>query len=272
MKEQKICVYCGKPITSRAETYCSRDCSNKARRENERSARQTYTVWSCGGGVQSTAIAALIYSGKIAKPDYSVMVDTGFEKTAVIEYVRGVLVPKMAEVGVTLNIVKTSDYAEQYIIDSNGYCIIPVFKRTENGNQKLKTCCNDKWKVKVIRKWLQDQGVEQYSSLIGISTDEAHRQRKAHKKYYDNTYPLIDLDMDRDACVDYITKIVGWPEPPRSSCFICGQQADGEWWRMRMTQPADFARACEVERQLQAVVPDIYLHRSCKPLAEAFRV
>jgi hypothetical protein len=34
------------------------------------------TVWSCGGGTQSAAIAALIVSGQMPVPDLSVIVDT----------------------------------------------------------------------------------------------------------------------------------------------------------------------------------------------------
>jgi len=266
----KTCIYCGANYNSRAEQYCSRTCSNKHRREKERAERHTYTVWSCGGGVQSTAIAALIYTGKIPKPDYSVMVDTGYEKTIVMEYVRTTLIPRMAEVGVTLNVIKTSDYTEQEIIGENGYCIIPVFKKGEKGNQKLRTCCNDKWKVNVIRKWLLEQGVEQYTSVIGISTDESHRQRQAHKMYYNNTYPLIELGMDRDDCIEYITHTVGWAEPPRSSCIICGQQDDGEWWKMAMMSPKDFQRAVAIEKEIQKINPNIYLNRSCKPLQVVF--
>lgn len=267
-----LCAYCNSEIKGRGKVYCRRACANAHRRIKERQERKTFTVWSCGGGVQSTAIAALIYTGKIAKPDYAVMVDTGFEKSDVMKYVRRIIAPQMAAVGVKFNIIKTSDYHEQSIIDDNGYCIIPVFKKAKDGNQKLSTHCNDKWKVNVIRKWLLENGVEQYVSLIGISTDESHRQRKAHKKYYRNIYPLIELRMDRDDCIDYITKTVGWPEPPRSSCYICGQQADGEWWRMAVKSPDDFAKAVEVERQIQRTHQNIYLHRSCKPLAETFGV
>lgn len=265
----KKCEFCGGAITGRGKTYCSRNCANKHRRIKERQERRTYTVWSCGGGVESTAIAALIYTGRIPKPDYAVMVDTGYEKTAVMQYVRKVTVPKMREIGLVLNIIQTSDYVEQTIIDEYGYCIIPVFKKRKDGNQLLRTSCNDKWKVNVIRKWLLEQGVEQYVSLIGISAGEAHRQRKAHKKYYKNKYPLVELGLDRQNCIDYITGI-GWGEPSRSSCLICGQQDDGAWWNMAVKWQDDFNKAVSTERELQAIDPDIYLHRSCKPLGEVF--
>ena len=266
------CVYCGVEIYGRGTRYCSRQCSNRARRENERAGRKTFTVWSCGGGVQSTAIAALIYKGEIPKPDYSIMVDTGYEKSAVMAYVRGTIQPKLAEIGVTLNIVKTSDYVpDQSILNPDGYCIIPVYAKTDKGSVLMYTCCNDKWKIQVVRKWLKDQGVEQYVSLIGISTDEAHRQRKAYKKYYSNEYPLITKGMDRQDCLNYIAAL-GWGEPVRSSCYICGQQDDGEWWRMAVMSPDDLCKAAEIERQIQEYRPDVYLHRSCKPIDQVFKL
>lgn len=221
--------------------------------------------------MQSTAIAALIYMGKIDKPDYSVMVDTGFEKSAVMDYVNSVTVPKMNEIGIDLSIIKTSDYVTQKLINDDGYCIIPVFKKADRGNCKLKTCCNDKWKVNVIRKWLLENSVEQYVQLIGISTDEKQRQRKPHKKYYANRYPLIELGMSRDDCLDCI-KAIGWPEPQRSSCYICGQQTEGQWWRLAVTAPKDFSKAVAVEKSLQRIDKNIYLHRGCKPLDETFKL
>lgn len=36
-------------------------------------------VWSCGGGTQSGAIASLIRLGKLPRPDYAFMTDTGRE-------------------------------------------------------------------------------------------------------------------------------------------------------------------------------------------------
>lgn len=254
----------------RGSHYCSRDCSNKHRRIKERQDKKTYIVWSCGGGVQSTAIAALIYKGEIPLPDYAVMVDTGYEKSYVMDYVRNIIIPKMAEVGLVLNIIKTSDYVKQKIITDEGFCIIPVFKKIKNNSCKLHTCCNDKWKVGVIRKWLLKQGVEQYRSLIGISTEESHRQRKAHKKYYTNTYPLIGMGLNRDDCINYICEVAGWKEPERSSCIICGQQDDGEWWKMAMIYRDDFKKAVETEKQIQLTNPNIFLHRKCKPLDKTF--
>lgn len=37
-------------------------------------------LWSCGGGTQSAAIAALIVRGDLPKPDLSIIVDTERER------------------------------------------------------------------------------------------------------------------------------------------------------------------------------------------------
>ena len=267
------CIFCGKEITGRGEKYCSHSCANKHRRIAEREQHDLYTVFSCGGGVDSTALAVLMCQGQIEKPDLAVMVDTGFEKTVTMRYVTEWIKPKLAEAGVNLEIIKTKDYfPEQKILDENGFCNCPMFRmNTETGKgNRLSTCCNEGWKVKVIRKWLNDQGVKRYDSIIGIAADEAYRQRKPSRAFYRNCYPLVELGLTRDDCIDLILR-AGWPEPIHSSCIMCGLQSDGEFWHMRYNAQEDFKRACEIEKEIQKTQPDIYIHHSCKPLSTVFR-
>src|SRR3990172_4188792 len=110
---ESICLNCGETFRTnrRARLYCSYRCSNKGNAD-KRMEGKVATVWSCGGGVQSTAIAALICAGKLPKPDYSIITDVGYEKSATFEYVKGHMIPRLAEAGVVLNIVKTTDYAD----------------------------------------------------------------------------------------------------------------------------------------------------------------
>ena len=65
-------------------------------------------VWSCGGGRQSCAIAVLIIQGRLPKPDFAVMSDTGRERYTTFPYVHKYLVPELESVGVKLEIVKAS--------------------------------------------------------------------------------------------------------------------------------------------------------------------
>lgn len=59
-----------------------------------------YEVFSSGGGTQSTCIAALIVQGRLPKPDFMVIADTGRECSSTWEYMDAVIRPAMATVGV----------------------------------------------------------------------------------------------------------------------------------------------------------------------------
>lgn len=67
----------------------------------------------------------------------------------------------------------------------------------------------------------------------------------------------------------------GYPKPPRSACVYCPYHNDKEWRRLRDEEPAEFQRAIDFERRLQAASAQTamrgtpYLHRSCLPLSEA---
>jgi len=56
-------------------------------------------VWSSGGGVQSSAIAALICQGKLPKPDLAVMADTGREYSPVWDYMNEYVIPDLRKAG-----------------------------------------------------------------------------------------------------------------------------------------------------------------------------
>src|SRR5690606_29479945 len=154
------------------------------------------TVWSCGGGVESTAIAALIYTGALPKPDYAVMTDSDWEKQSTWDYVENVLITKLADVGVKLHIIKTTDYTDNRLVDNGGYLLIPAFQA--NGTKKgvrFRTSCNALWKVRPVRNWLRERGVMKCENWVGISADEQHRMREPDKRWFRHRYPLVELGL-----------------------------------------------------------------------------
>jgi hypothetical protein len=265
----KVCPQCREVFKTnrKARIYCHYPCSNKANAD-KRMEGKTATVWSCGGGVQSTAIAALICAGKLPKPDYSIITDVGYEKSATFEYVKGHMIPRLTEAGVLLNIVRTTDYADNTIMDAEGYVRIPAFQRlNEKDSAKFQTHCSGRWKAAVARKWMREQGITKAINWIGISLDEAHRARPSTLQWVDLRYPLIDMGIRREDCLWLIAQH-GWPRPPRTSCYICPLQEDGSWLRTRQQYPEDWSRAVAIEQQIQSLNPNVYLHRSCVPLPE----
>lgn len=218
-------------------------------------------VWSCGGGTQSAAIAALICTGRLEKPDFALMVDTERERSSTWEYVYSVLIPKLQEVGVHLVIVPKSKYATVDIYTDIGEITLPVF--TENG--KLPTFCSNEWKQRVARRWLRKQGVEQCQQWIGFSCDELRRVKGSGMKWIQSRFPLIEMRMFRDDCVAFVEKL-GWPTPPRSSCWMCPNMGDREWIEIKEKHPADFALAVNLERKIRSSDDGFYLHKQRVPL------
>ena len=83
---------------------------------------------------------------------------------------------------------------------------------------------------------------------LGISLDEWQRMRSDSGKPWKHLdYPLIDLRMDRAACLAVITQ-AGLPVPPKSSCWFCPYHSRRHWQEMREREPALFARAVALER------------------------
>lgn len=238
-------------------------------------------VWSCGGGTQSCAIAALIVQGKLPKPDFSVIADTGYETGATWEFMDRVLVPELAKVGVTLVRIFAKEWA--YHSNSVMHQTKPNGKplawstpicgySTENGIAKMPNLCSTQWKGEPIQRWLSKTHRITKSKAciwIGFSSDEQRRILKRMKsedfqKGY-NRFPLVELFMNRPDCIKLVESM-GWGTPPRSSCYMCPNHSDHEWRKLIAERPDEFQKAVEIEREIHKVDPDAWLHRSCVPL------
>lgn len=226
-------------------------------------------IWSCGGGTQSAAIAALIVRGRIPKPDIALMVDTEREQSSTWDYAHGTLIPALASVGVELHIIKKSDYATVDLYAMNGDLLLPVYSNQSGKIGKLPTFCSNEWKQRVARRYLKDQGVTRCRTWIGISRDEMHRVRVSNAAWCQNFYPLIEAEFalyySRADCVKEVLGI-GWPEPPRSACWMCSNMGVDEWLDMRANRPRDFVKAVAMDYAIRVKDPHVFLHEQCVPL------
>lgn len=229
-------------------------------------------IWSYGGGVQSVALLALIWQGRLPQPERVVMADTGRERQAVWDYIDEVARPVMARLGMTLEVVP-HEYAENDLIAHNGDLLLPVF--TRNGQDgKLPTFCSSKWKQRPVRRYLREQGYGPERPVrmwFGMSLDEVGRMRTADVQWIENYYPLCQdasVRMRRHEC-ELLIADVGWPAPPKSACWMCPNRDDATWQEMKDNEPEDFAKAVRLERVLRgAGWGEIALHRQRVPLDE----
>ena len=227
-------------------------------------------IWSSGGGVQSTAIAALIVQGKLPKPDLAVIADTERELSTTWAYLNAVTIPALTEVGVTLHRVLKSKYAtvDLYGGKEKNTLLIPAFTTQGEDIGKLQGFCSNEWKKRVIRRWAsKEHGVRSAMQWVGISTDESRRATGKATGKWGTRYPLIELNMSRADCFNVVKKM-GWPEPIRSSCWMCPNHQEEEWlWQEEMA-PSDQSKAIYFDKEMRKRDPHAWLHPSATPLGE----
>lgn len=228
-------------------------------------------VWSCGGGTQSGAIAVLIGSGKLPRPDICFLTDTGREKSSTWPFVNGFIRPQLEKASIELHVIKSSEFGGGKLFggEDNNTPLMPGYTNITGEIGKLSPFCSGKWKQDIAERWLRSIGVVTCRNWIGISVDEIRRVRKQHRDWLELWYPLIfAAPMRRHECVSLI-RSTGWMgHIPHSACYMCPNMGESEWIDLKMNWPEDFAAACAVEAEVRAVDPHFFCHRSCVPLAE----
>lgn len=224
-------------------------------------------VWASGGGVQSAGIAALICQGKL-RPDLCVIVDTEREQSTTWEYMDEVIQPALAKAGVKLHRVRKSEFEhrDMYGGKDNNTLLVPAFTTQSGDVGKLSNYCSSYWKREVVKRWVNAQGVTAVDMWLGISVDEMGRIQAERSAKWANRYPLIESRMNRGDCVALVAAM-GWPPAPRSSCYHCPNHTQQEWREIRL-RPADWKAAIQVDKDMRARDPEVFLHHDCVPLEE----
>lgn len=219
--------------------------------------------------MQSTAIAALICQGRLPKPDLAVIADTGREYSPVWSYLCEVVQPALEAVGVVLHIAPHSLATVDMWSGADGKTLlIPAFTDASGQQGMLSKYCSQEWKTRVVQRFSRLQGISDADQWIGFTTDEMERMRVYHpNKAWQPVYPLVDLRLNRGDCISLVEKM-GWPPPPRSACWVCPYRSDQEWKLMKQESPSDFKNAIKFELEARKVDPNIFLHKSMRPLAE----
>jgi hypothetical protein len=214
---------------------------------------------SYGAGVQSTALVVLATLGEI-EADCAVFANTGddSEHPASLAFLRQVAIPWAAERGFEI-IEVARTYADgrpyrtllQHMTETMS---VPIPVRMSGGVPASRTCTAE-WKGRTLDKWRKQNGAtpdEPMTSLIGFSTDEYKRMNNKRASPLEVIeYPLIDLGLSRNDCLNIITK-AGLPIPRKSSCWFCPWKPVSAWRAMKVDEPELFRRGVELEQMLTA--------------------
>ena len=232
-------------------------------------------IISLGAGVQSSTMALMAACGDITPmPVAAIFADTQAEPKSVYTWLdwlekqlpfpvhrvsRGSLEDESTTVFRSVTGTTWTRLAPPAFMWENGKCQGPLMRQ----------CTRDSKLRPIIRetKRLAGKGGEAIV-WIGISSDESLRMKESREKRITHRWPLVELAITRNGCLDWL-KSKRLPNPPRSACVFCPYHSDREWRRLKSDEPAEFSRAVAYELKLQAAVSQAtgfrgmpFLHRS----------
>lgn len=225
-------------------------------------------IMSYGGGTQSAALCVLVVQNKLPRPERIVMADTGREASQTWDYLRDVMQPYLATIGLSVEIA-SHDLATVDLYGKNGDLLIPAY--TTKG--MLPGLCSTEWKKRPISRWLRAQGygpAKPVITWIGISLDEIGRAKPSGVDWQEYQWPLLfDATMTRGDCKRVVID-AGLPEPPKSSCWMCPYRSDRQWAQLKEQYPDDFrlASQLEIDVALKDEKGGLWLTKHRQPLTE----
>jgi hypothetical protein len=219
----------------------------------------TLRTFSYGGGVQSTAALVLAAERRIDFPIFLFCnVGDDSEHPATLAYVANVAKPYAAAHGIELYELRhmRKDGEEETLYKkltrpnsrSTG---IPI--RLEDSGAPSVRSCTVQFKIRRMGVWQRRHGATRAAPAItglGISLDEFQRMRTTSSiETQTLTYPLIDMRLTRQDCMNIITR-AGLAVPPKSSCWFCPFHRIPAWQKLKRETPELFDRAVALEKTL----------------------
>lgn len=250
-------------------------------------AKSVINVLSLGAGVQSTVLALMAeqnYAG-IPRPDFAVFADTGWEPPAVYAHLDWL----EARLSYPVHRVSAGNIRENILAgqspDGRSFIDLPFYVTKPEGKAIIAARqCTNHYKIQPIQKFLRQQlGMPagrpvkdvQVHMWLGISRDEASRQKPSRDRWIINQYPLLQRDFSRQQLIEWFAKHYPGRNLPKSACIGCPYHSDAAWATMKAEDPASWHDAVGVDWALRNVVAaksaidgDAYLHRSRTPLSE----
>lgn len=230
--------------------------------------KETIKCHAYGAGVQSIAIMYKYINNEIERPDVVIFADTMAEPEDV--YVKVQRDKKVCEDnGIRFEIVKFDNLLNP---THPNRLYIPAFTINKHGRRgSLLRSCTDRFKIQPIRKFLRkEMKAESVEMWLGISTDEASRMKDSRVKYAVNKYPLIDLGLSRNDCIEYLKKI--GVEASKSACVMCPYHNAKSWMKVRENE-SDWNMAVKYDERIRNIRKEkgtlLYIHASGKPLEMA---
>jgi len=206
---------------------------------------KTY-IFSWGGGVNSTAILAMIKLGMLPEltkdNTHIVFADTGAEMPYTYEHTSNCLQP-MARDGWKVKVLSRSLTPEYYTPQTKQYDLCEYVFHNKWMPSRMFRVCTDKWKIQPLKKYKKSLG-DNVVTILGIATEERQRAKELGSEH--TIYPLIDHNIDRDDCITLIDN-AGLPMARKSGCWFCPFTRQEGWIDLYRNFPDLFKKVEEIE-------------------------
>ena len=250
--------------------------------------RQPFRVLSLGAGVQSTCLALMAERGEygLPKPDLAIFADTGWEPQAVYDHLDWLESELSYEVVRVNNGNIRENILQGRMPDGSKFLGIPAFLvNPDSTTGILRRQCTTHYKTKPIHHYLRERlqlaprrraPIDvQVEMWLGISTDEAMRQKPDQEEWVTKRYPLIELGFSRGQLSNWFNEQYPDHNLPSSSCIGCPYHSDSMWKHLKENDLKSFQEAVFIDQALRnvpatkgAIKGEAYLHRSRVPLLE----
>ena len=250
--------------------------------------RNNLRVLSLGAGVQSSTLALMIEKGQVPMVDAAIFADVKGEPKAVYEWL-DYLQTQVTKYPIY---VVTWRNLKQDILDASEgkykAFTAPFFSKnivTGKKRMLLRQCTGD-YKIKpVIKKVRELIGLKKNEKrkkgtkvemLMGISKDEIFRMKTNPIKYIQNVYPLVEMDLRRQDCLDWLKKN-NYPQAPRSACTFCPYHSLSEWKEIKKNKK-EWEEVVAIDKAIRKQEKfkskdefsedELFLHSKCVPIDE----
>lgn len=239
-----------------------------------------FRVIAWGRGIPSTTMAVMSALGDLEHVDAVLHCDPGWEHSGTYE-IGDWYSTWLKKHGIYTEIIPTGDIR---IDGAKEHIHIPFW--TIKGGPLLRKCTGH-FKIQPQRRRIRElrgfhpskapapppKSIEQW---IGFTIEEWSRMKHSNVQFIVNRWPLIELNMTRQDCTNYLTEH-GLPLPPPSSCIGCPYKSASRWLQ---TTPDEFAQAVEFDKLNRnntisgnIIDPELYIWKETRtqpiPLAQA---
>jgi len=245
---------------------------------------KTLRLLSLGAGVQSTTLALMIEQGEIPMVDGAIFADTGAEPKQVYDHLNWL----EKQLSYPLHRVQWRNLKEDVMAAAVGEYkgfTAPFYTLSDTGKKGiLMRQCTADYKIKpVVKKTRELMGYSKgqrvnlkewrVENIMGISTDEMQRMKPNRLKYITNVYPLVDKDITRMHCFEWMKKN-NYPEPPRSACTFCPYHSSEEWSKIKRNKE-EWDEVVKIDYMIRDtdkfkdkinMKSKMFLHNSCVPI------